>query len=227
MNKLRRKSSLLLALAAVGGSLVFAAGEKPARPTHPENAPLPPLVEPERDMISESTLSALGPATGPTTRPTLAEIDSLRSFLEQYAPHHFRVLQQLGQLAPESRFWTTEVPRYQAYLATKQALPELANIRLERLHLEDELLSTVMNIRVDSLNADTYRPHIHRMVQELEDNKIKEQRWRVDQLQSMLDDSQKKLDTEMNDRDRLVENRVNRIMYHAKNRPATNRSEGR
>lgn len=224
MKTLCKKSSLILVLVMIGGSLVFGAGEKPPRPVAAEDAVLSAPVEPAGDSLSENALSALGPVTGSTTQPTLAEIDQLKTFLREHAPHHFRAL-QLGQMLPDAKFWAEAVARYHAYLATKQVLPKLAAIRLNRLNLEDELLSTVMNIRLDPANAEMYRTHVHQTVLELENNRIEEQQWRVDQLKTMLDESQKRLDAELRDNDRMVDNRTSRIMNRVKNRATTNRSE--
>jgi len=218
MKKFCKQSSLLLALAMIGSSLVLAAGEKPARPGSPENVALAAPSDPAAlDAVSDTgLLSALGPIPpGPTTRPTPADIESLKKFLGQNAPNHSRVM-RLAEITSDAAFWTREVQRYHAYQSTDQVFPELAKIRLKRLKYEDDLLPLVIRIRRNPARIDDIRPQIHQIVQDLENNKIEEQKWRVGQLKSMIDDSQKKLDAEEHDRDKLVEDRTNRILERAR-----------
>jgi hypothetical protein len=170
----------------------------------------------------------LAVADGPSTQPGVeitepfpghnfraysnqADWDDMVLFMEKNAPNRLRVINEsdaYGNFPVRNEL----LKRWRDYRFVAEHFPEVADLRVKRFQIEDEIFGLELQVRRDPSLLDTIRPEIKLKAAELVNLSIQEHQRRIVKLQTLLTQEQQRLATEQSAQDAEVNARTQRIM---------------
>ena len=186
-------TALLLALLL---SPLMALAEKPStQPSHPGKGEGGFARQQKRDGFM------------PGMKPTQAELDEALDFMKDTAPHHLELFNRLPEGGPRrAHAEQIMVMRYHNLMRMKDQNPDAYDAMLEQWKLEDEAIGFAQALREKTQpDADVrLREVVRRMVQKSLDVR----RERIEKLKKLLDEQQKQLDQDEQNKEKLMNQQV-------------------
>jgi hypothetical protein len=143
----------------------------------------------------------------PGMKPTQAELDEALDFMKDTAPHHLELFNRLPEGGPRrARAEQIMVTRYHNLMRMKEQNPDAYDAMLEQWKLEDEAIGFAQAVREKTQpDADVrLREVVRRMVQKSLDVR----RERIEKLKKLLDEQQKQLDQDEQNKDQLMKQQI-------------------
>jgi hypothetical protein len=137
--------------------------------------------------------------------------DEMIQFMQKNAPIRAHVID-------ESDAWdnlparNALLKRWRDYRFVAEHFPEVADLRVKRFQIEDQIFGLELQVRRDPSVLDSIRPEIRLKAAELVDLSIEERQLRIAKLQNLLSQEQKRLADEQSQQDAEVNQRTQRIM---------------
>ncbi len=145
-----------------------------------------------------------------------AEWPDAQEFLREFAPHYEEAIRSISASLPDFRKYRLEVAvinRVQTLKRLKEHFPELYEVRLEQLHLFDNLFDTHRQYAsAGSAQKEKLREQIKQEVGALVDNAMKDRQKRIARLQEMLGKLNERADKENQNRDAVVEKHLRTVL---------------
>jgi hypothetical protein len=137
--------------------------------------------------------------------------DDMVRFMQKNAPIRARVID-------ESDAWdnltarNALLKRWRDYRFVEEHFPEVADLRVKRFQIEDQIYGLELQARRDPSVLESIRPQIRLKAAELVNLSIEERQLRIAKLQSLLAQEQKRLTDEQTQQDQEVNQRTQHIM---------------
>ncbi|MDP9175879.1 MAG: hypothetical protein M3O30_18735 [Planctomycetota bacterium] len=195
---------------------VVAMAQTQSPSTRPIAIPVP--VSSEHSAIPQpSSVVAAFATSRPSNR---VEWDEMMKFLNENSPLRARALSNL-RLPENAPMRQNMLRNYQFYKQAKDRLPEVAELRKKRFQVEDRLFGLAALVRRSAgEGSPELRREVHNNIETLVNLGISEHELRIKNLQSLLNDEQRKLEQEKANEQTTVSDRTNKIMEQAR-RPGT------
>jgi hypothetical protein len=146
----------------------------------------------------------------PRLQYTMAEWNEMMAFLYANSPNRAQVLDRLN--LPDSAPIKQELIRkWRAYNFVNEHFPKLAEIHVQRYHLEDEIFGLMIEVRADPSHRPELRKSVRSRVEALAKLSIEERSLRIQRLQEMLTEEQLKLRGEQDRQGEIIDERMKRI----------------
>ena len=174
-----------------------------------------------------------GPATPPASSPqtfygqqqgfrggrgafTLQEWNEMLVFMQKYAPNRARVIDE-NDAWDNFRVRTELLRHWRDYKFVAEHFPEVGDLRVKRFQVEDTIFGLELQVRHDPTMLESIRPQIRLQAAILVNLSIEEHRLRIQKLQNMLEQEQKRLADEQGGQDAQVDMRTQKIMDRIQN----------
>ncbi len=141
---------------------------------------------------------------------TMAEWNDMMTFLYANSPNRAQVLDHLN--LPDSAPIKQELIRkWRAYNFVKEHFPKLADIHVQRYHLEDEIFGLMTEARADPSRRQEIRKSVRSRVMALAQLSVDERKLRVERLEQMLGEEKLRLNAEQDRQSEIIDERMNKI----------------
>jgi hypothetical protein len=186
---------------------VTSSAEKPDKPT----------TQPARPFGRfEGPMGKIGPGrqgqfNGPI-KYTPEEFDTAREFAQKNFPSFYDMFTQLPEKGPmRNALAQRMVGRYRNMMRMQDQNPELYTTMLDQAKLEDKAIGyarEMRNAKTDAAKADA-KAKLDNTVAQIIDQSLTERQQRIEKLRSLLDDQEKKLKEDQDNKDQLIAQQIN------------------
>jgi hypothetical protein len=140
----------------------------------------------------------------PGMRPTTQELEEAMSFVEKNSPNHFNLFNRLPEGSPRrARAEQLMVMRYHNLMRVKEQNPEVYDAMLQQWKLEDEAVGYARAMKEHTQPEANVR--LREVVRRMVQMSLDQRRERIDRLRKALDEQQKQLEQDEQDKDKLME----------------------
>jgi hypothetical protein len=147
-----------------------------------------------------------------------AELADISAFMKEHSPERFKAISNLPEL-PRQRLMMEAFRNWRNYQYVKINQPDLAELMVTRVELEDQAFKLVNQIKTekpdDPKAALADRQLLQEKIGQLLDTNIKERQLRIARLQKTLESEQELLTRDSKHRDELVERRLHAFLGSA------------
>jgi hypothetical protein len=202
---------IILAVAAIGmGAMSFASVWADAPTTRPEASTRPS--EMTMGRWGRTLSETFGMRAGRIAPPTQQEWDEMMAFMEINSPARWRVLSTIP-LRPNGVIRRQAINRYRNYLFTVQHFPDIKDLLLERIHLEDDLFALTLDAQSSGdTEIASIRDKIHGKIAEIVQLDFAERQARIDKLEKLLEQDKNSLAADQASEEKLIDARTDQIM---------------
>ncbi len=199
-----------LAVWALGVIPLAALGDQPSASTSVLGAGPPDSVLSASAGSSSSSDSQLHNGKH---RPTDEEWREAADFLQQYTPKRLAALNQLADGPLKQRVKNFIYGRYVAIMRAKENFPEIYQLQVKRLMIEDNIFATHRQMLAASTVArPAIRMQLKQQVAELFDNVQQERQVRIDRLKQWANDLQHTKENDDQNREAVISRQVQEVM---------------
>lgn len=189
------KPSRLIRLAAAAVLAVPLAGFAAERAAQPANKPANAAVRPQRAF-------------------TDAELADAVDFMKVHAPNRLKASANIRTPEYKERFERFIVNQKRNLDKLKTDSPKIYELRVQEMTINDDIFEICRQMRDASRNrrpTAKLESDLHAKVEELFDIGIQERKVRIDRLEEMLAQQKKALESDQNNRDRMIETHTDEI----------------
>lgn len=207
-------ASVVLVLSIVGSVISFAGevNNDDVRPQWPDNRPdNRPGMGPRPGQQGQwSRNERMG---GATTRPVSPdEIAEADAFMQKYSPRRYEKLQELPD-ARREKLMVFLAARYRMLQELKQNDPEIYEIRIARISVEDNIFDLGWQLNHDSpRNVDELKSKLDKQLRALYRSGIEERRVRLRQWKKRVEEEIAQIEKNEANMDRIVESSMNNLL---------------
>jgi hypothetical protein len=209
------KTVAALSLLIGGVAAVFVLAQDSSAPPSPDREHRPGAARPDgpmgRGMMGRGSAGGAGRAPG--SAPSPEEWAEISQFMREHSPLRWEQYEKLGPEA-QKRLETVIIERYRTLQRLKQDSPEIYEIRMKRLPLEDRIFRLSREVRRAKGNSDKAAPLRQELTMAVA-RWIKlgfdEQEARIKQLQDQVDRMTARLKNEQAQSEELIKNRVEMV----------------
>jgi hypothetical protein len=184
-------------------------------PNRPEGA-----FRPRRDALREAMRDGLPPKP-----PTPDEIEAATKFCQENFPNHYGFFARLPENGQGRRFVIPKmVQRYRMLMHMQENNPDAYKAMLEQSKIQDQALGYARDLFNEKPGAESkLRESIRQMV----DKGLTDRQERIMKLRRMLDEQERKLKQDQDNRDKMVDEQIDKTkkeadrMLKGKDGPAT------
>jgi hypothetical protein len=196
---------------ALCGGMVSGVMGQDAPTTQPEESEN----ELRQDMMRSYGRSFMGRWGGPGGDFTDEDWEAAEAFMQEHSPNRWKLFEQLPEGSPRrGPVMRMIIARYRNLQSTREEDAALYELRLQQLTLEDGIWFTVREMRnqVSDEQRATLETNLRDKVAAAVDVWLKERERRLQRLEETLKLERERLATDLNRREEMVENRLQREM---------------
>ena len=135
-------------------------------------------------------------------KPTQEEIDAAMAFVKANAPNHYELFNRLPENSPRrDRAEQLMVVRYRNLMRMKDQNPDVYQALLQQWKLEDEAIEEARAMKEGKKDADV---RLREVCRQMVQKSLDERRARIEKLRATLDEQQKQLDRDEQNKDNLM-----------------------
>jgi hypothetical protein len=190
-----------------------ASADQPGNPG-PSSAAAGDATSPNVDRDSDSGPDG-GPHRGARRRPTDEEWSEASAFLDQYSPKRMALARQLPDGPLKQRLRTTMYARYQAIRRVQDLYPQIYQLELQRLTIEDNLFDIHRQFATaTAVQQAELRSQLKPQVQALFDIVQQDRQERINRMKSLVAELQTQHDADARNRDALISQQVQDVIRY-------------
>jgi hypothetical protein len=143
----------------------------------------------------------------PGQKPTQEEIDAAMAFVKENAPNHYDLFNRLPENSPRrDRAQQLMVMRYRNLMRMKDNNADAYQAMLDQWKLEDEAIDDARAIKEGKPDSDV---RLREVCRQMVQKSLDDRRARIEKLRSALDDQQKQLDKDEQNKETVIAQLVN------------------
>jgi hypothetical protein len=213
----------LAAILIVGVFPALARADDPAtQPADTASPPTTPNDNPYRFRRFDGGYGRFG-GPGYYRDATPAELADVTAVMKEHSPERLKAISNLPDF-PRRRLMIEALRNWRNYQRVKIDQPDLAQLMVTRVELEDQAFKLVNQIKAEKSDdpkvAMADRQSLQEKIGQLLDTNIKERQLRIARLQKTLESEQEQLAKDSKQRDELVEKRLHAFLGIADIAPA-------
>jgi hypothetical protein len=145
----------------------------------------------------------------PAPKATQQEIDDTLAFVKTNFKNHYELFSRIPETAPFRNMAIQKmVNRYRQLMRTQDQNPEIYETMLKQAKIEDDAIGFARDVAEKRPDADV---RLHEAVRHMVDRGLDERRERIEKLRAALDDQEKKLKEDEQNRDDVIAAQIDRI----------------
>ena len=144
---------------------------------------------------------------GAGQKPTQDEINAAMAFVKENAPNHYQLFNRLPENSPRrERAQGLMVMRYRNLMRMKENNPDAYQAMLDQWKLEDQAIDDARSIKEGKPDADV---RLREVCRQMVEKSLDERRARIAKLRTALDEQQKQLEKDEENKENVIAQLVN------------------